>query len=82
MLAAAAGRPFIGIEYRPKVRDFARSVDMEQYVIRSDELDKTSIQELAMALDAEPPVAMMQKVGHYRTKLERASRIIRSAVDS
>lgn len=38
VVAAAVGTPFVGIEYRPKIRDFACSVDQEALVIRSDEI--------------------------------------------
>ncbi len=40
VLAAACGVPFVAVEYRPKVRDFARSVGMEQAVVRSDEMHR------------------------------------------
>jgi GT2 family glycosyltransferase len=39
VIAAACGTPFVGIEYRPKMRDFASSVEHEAMVIRSDEVD-------------------------------------------
>ena len=38
VLAAAAGAPFVGVEYRPKVRDFAASIGQESRVLRSDEV--------------------------------------------
>jgi GT2 family glycosyltransferase len=38
VLAAAVGTPFVAIEYRPKLRDFTRSIDAEQWCIRTDEL--------------------------------------------
>ena len=39
ILAAAAGTPFVGLEYRPKLRDFARSVGQSDAVIRTDEVE-------------------------------------------
>jgi polysaccharide pyruvyl transferase WcaK-like protein len=40
IMAAAAGTPFVGLEYRPKMRDFARSVGQEDAVIRTDEMER------------------------------------------
>lgn len=40
ILAAVCGTPFVAVEYRPKIRDFARSVGMEQAVVRSDEMGR------------------------------------------
>jgi len=38
ILAAAANVPFVSLEYQPKCRDFAASVEWEEFVIRTDEL--------------------------------------------
>lgn len=35
-MAAVAGVPFIALEYQPKVRDFAASLDMQDWVVRTD----------------------------------------------
>lgn len=43
ILAAAAGRPFIGLEYWPKHRDFARSLDLEELVVSTSGLDASSL---------------------------------------
>ncbi len=40
VLAAAVGTPFVAVEYRPKVRDFARSVDAEGSIVRTDEISR------------------------------------------
>lgn len=40
ILAAAAGTPFVALEYRPKVRDFTRSVDQEDATLRTDEMPR------------------------------------------
>jgi polysaccharide pyruvyl transferase WcaK-like protein len=39
VLAAAAGIPFVAIEYQPKVRDFARSLGWERFTFRSDQME-------------------------------------------
>jgi glycosyltransferase involved in cell wall biosynthesis/polysaccharide pyruvyl transferase WcaK-like protein len=40
ILAAACETPFVALEYRPKIRDFAKSVGMERQVLRTDEMDR------------------------------------------
>jgi polysaccharide pyruvyl transferase WcaK-like protein len=39
VLAAAAGVPFVAVEYRPKVRDFAESIGCTSQVFRSSQID-------------------------------------------
>jgi polysaccharide pyruvyl transferase WcaK-like protein len=39
VLAAAAGVPFVAVEYRPKVRDFAESIGCASQVFRSSQID-------------------------------------------
>mgnify|MGYP001375800061 CR=1 FL=1 len=38
-MAAVAGVPFVALEYQPKVRDFAASLDMEPWVVSTAERD-------------------------------------------
>ncbi|HEX5695020.1 MAG TPA: polysaccharide pyruvyl transferase family protein, partial [Acidimicrobiia bacterium] len=80
VLAAAAGRPFVAIEYRPKVRDFSESVAMDDYVVRSDEVKAGRIVELVADLRGEPPDEMTAAVATYRRRLTAASRAIEAAV--
>jgi GT2 family glycosyltransferase len=80
VLAAAADRPFVAVEYRPKVRDFAESVAMDDFVVRSDELRSGRIVELVAELGAEPPEEMTAAVATYRRRLSTASRLIQTAV--
>jgi polysaccharide pyruvyl transferase WcaK-like protein len=40
VLAAAMGTPFVAVEYRPKLWDFARSVGAEDAVARTDEIER------------------------------------------
>ncbi|MDJ0925531.1 MAG: glycosyltransferase [Acidimicrobiia bacterium] len=54
ILAAACTTPFVALEYRPKIRDFARSIGMEEQVVRTDsvhDLDDLIDQSLARATD-------------------------------
>jgi glycosyltransferase involved in cell wall biosynthesis/polysaccharide pyruvyl transferase WcaK-like protein len=40
ILAAACATPFVALEYRPKIRDFAKSLGMEGQVVRTDEMQR------------------------------------------
>jgi polysaccharide pyruvyl transferase WcaK-like protein len=39
VLAAAAGTPFVALEYQPKCTDFVASVGWERWALRTDEVD-------------------------------------------
>ena len=80
VLAAAAGRPFVAIEYRPKVRDFSESVAMDDYVIRSDQLRAGRLVELVTELGSGAPEEMDAAVITYRRRLAEGSRVIEAAV--
>jgi polysaccharide pyruvyl transferase WcaK-like protein len=80
VLAAAANRPFIAIEYRPKVRDFAESVAMDDFVIRSDELAASRLLEMADEVAHGGHEEMATAVATYRRRLSAASRMIEAAV--
>jgi len=34
------GTPFVALEYRPKLLDFARSIDSEEQVVRTDQMGR------------------------------------------
>lgn len=81
VLSAAAGRPFVGLEYRPKVRDFAASVDMEHMVIRTDDLEGgRRLLEKVIEAETTDTTSMRDKVSRYRAMLTRAASIIHVAV--
>jgi polysaccharide pyruvyl transferase WcaK-like protein len=82
VLAAAADKPFVAIEYRPKVRDFSESVAMDDYVIRSDELRASHLVELVTDLGSEAPEEMTAAVATYRRRLTAASRLIQATVEA
>jgi polysaccharide pyruvyl transferase WcaK-like protein len=81
VLAAAAGRPFVPIEYRPKVRDFALSVGMGEHVVRTDEVSGLSLVEAADDMGAPSP-EMTTAVAEYRNRLTKAAEAIRVAIES
>jgi polysaccharide pyruvyl transferase WcaK-like protein len=79
VLAAAVGTPFVGLEYRPKVADFAASVGMSDRVLRTDDLDGLDELVAATLADADGVVdAMAPKVAEYRRRLTAASERLRS----
>lgn len=57
VLAAAAGLPFVAIEYRPKVRDFAESVGWSARTFRSNELEGSRLARAVLDLYDCLPVA-------------------------
>jgi hypothetical protein len=44
--SAAAGTPFIGLEYQPKCYDFAQSVGFERYMLRTDGVTEGKVMKL------------------------------------
>lgn len=50
ILAAAANVPFVSLEYRPKCRDFAASLEWEEFLIRTDHLQPDTLIEPVSAL--------------------------------
>lgn len=80
VIAAAVGTPFVPIEYRPKVRDFAASVGVEESVIRSDELTRGLLTErISAAIDTGADGAT-EHVVRYRERLRAAAKLIERAV--
>jgi polysaccharide pyruvyl transferase WcaK-like protein/GT2 family glycosyltransferase len=74
VLAAAVGTPFVALEYRPKVRDFAASVGFERFTLRTDDLD--GLEELARTAIAEREnlqTELAPRVEEYRERLRKAS---------
>ncbi len=74
VVAAAVGTPFVGVEYRPKIRDFARSVDQQDLVIRSDEITAAKLAELVeQASDHESQKRLLASVETYRDRQKNAA---------
>lgn len=51
-MAAVAGVPFLALEYQPKVRDFAASIDMGAWVVSTAERDPQALARRLLALEA------------------------------
>lgn len=81
VLAAAVGSPFVAVEYRPKVGDFAASVDAEAALVRTDRLTSSALEEAAAAADGLRGV-VAERVDGYRRRLRQAGEVIREAVES
>lgn len=76
VLAAAAGTIPVMVEYRPKLRDFARSMNLGDLVIRTDSLGEGSLTEMvksAFLRRADLLGPMMERVSEYRTRQSRAA---------
>ena len=80
ILAAAVSTPFIGIEYRPKLRDFAESVDRGDLVARTDTLSGDSIVDLAAEAISLGTEAADARVAEYRDRLRQASASLQKAL--
>jgi polysaccharide pyruvyl transferase WcaK-like protein len=80
VIAAAVETPFVPVEYRPKLRDFAASVEIEDLVIRTDELsDGLLIDHVASAIDR-GTATTTESVVRYRERLRSAAELIERAV--
>ncbi|MDH4119832.1 MAG: polysaccharide pyruvyl transferase family protein, partial [Acidimicrobiia bacterium] len=81
VLAAAVGTPFVGIEYRPKVADFATSVGMAGQVLRTDQLG--GLEELvigSLAATDRLVETFSPRVEEYRDRLRRAAADLRDTM--
>lgn len=83
VLAAAAGVPFLGVEYRPKVADFAASVGAGDRTIRTDEITGDALYARAIEIesDVEGSARITQRVGELRETLQSAADSLRPAFD-
>ena len=74
VIAAACDRPSVLIEYRPKIRDFARSVDQEDFVLRSDETSVERLNQMVTDVTAGDLQAKLGRaVASYRAKQKLAA---------
>jgi hypothetical protein len=80
VIAAAVGTPFVPIEYRPKLRDFAASVGVEELVIRSDELTHGLLTERVNWAIESGADGATQQVLRFRERLRAAATLIERAV--
>ena len=76
ILAAAASRPFVALEYWPKHRDFARSVDAEEQVVPTAGIEADSLWKTFMEIDRhrdEHAERVGQQVARLRSLQQRAA---------
>ena len=77
VVAAATGTPFVALEYRPKLRDFARSVGQESVTIRTDELTPPRLQELVDVATGDTQVQSLNNaVARFRARQERVATML------
>ena len=79
VLAAAVGTPFVSLEYRPKLADFADSVGAGEALVRTDALSPEALGEAAEAA-ADRRDAVAERVSTYRRRLRAAAQVVRQAV--
>jgi GT2 family glycosyltransferase len=83
ILAAAAGTPFIGLEYWPKHRDFARSVGLERCVVPTADLTADSLATAVRRIEADVADitgTMNEAVASMRARQRRTLQTIRSTL--
>jgi hypothetical protein len=79
VLAAAMGTPFVPIEYRPKLRDFAASLDMEDLVVRTDEISGPALDARVHQAMATDMTQTAERVESYRSTMRAAAARIERA---
>jgi hypothetical protein len=83
VMAAAAGTPSVAAEYRPKLRDFMRSLEREELAVRLDRASADEVRDAVVRLagdrDAES-AHLVQVVGDLAARLRSASQRAASAV--
>jgi glycosyltransferase involved in cell wall biosynthesis len=81
VLAAAMGTPFVAVEYRPKVRDFAASVGRDDVVVRTDEIERLDgVIDLALERSAEHAEETAAAVAEFRKQQADAAEAIRATL--
>jgi polysaccharide pyruvyl transferase WcaK-like protein len=80
ILAAAVSTPFVGIEYRPKLRDFAESVGRADLVLKTDLLTGGSLTEMVSRAVELGTTDADRFVETYRGRLREASIQLQKAV--
>jgi polysaccharide pyruvyl transferase WcaK-like protein len=79
VLAAAVGTPFVAVEYRPKLGDFAASVGAESALVRTDHLTPETLAEAA-ANAAVVRNEVAEQVTTCRARLRTAAETIHAGV--
>jgi len=62
-MAAIAGVPFLGLEYQPKVRDFAASLDVAEWIVSTAERNRDALVERIERLRHRRETVRQQMVG-------------------
>ena len=85
VLSAAAGTPFVGLDYQPKCADFARSVQWTEWTVRTDAVDASALTERVEALAEAGDrgrVALGRRVDELRRRLGAETAAIRSWLEA
>ncbi len=84
-LSAAAGTPFIALEYQPKCRELAQSVGFEKYIVRTDNASEERIMNLFRNLSDgydEMKEVLETRVDFYKKKQKQFAKCIIQDVES
>lgn len=83
VLGAAGAVPFVALEYRPKLRDFAASMGMEDRLLRTDRLGglEAAVDD-ALADRAALSDRIAARVEDYRSRLTAAAGHLRQAMEA
>lgn len=81
VLAAAAGVPFVAVEYQPKVRDFTASIAWERFTLRSDAFAAADV-ERAVREIAGDLAAVRQHIGARVGELAESLRAYAAATEA
>jgi hypothetical protein len=84
VVSAAVGTPFVAVEYRPKLRDFARSVEHDMFLVRSDEVSAEQLTEMVRLAGADfvARERMQAAVERYRTRQQQAAALLNGIISS
>jgi glycosyltransferase involved in cell wall biosynthesis len=82
VLAAAVGTPFVAVEYRPKVRDFAASVGRDDTVVRTDEIERLDdVVRMSLERSDEQVGETAEAVAEFRKRQSDAAASIRATLE-
>jgi hypothetical protein len=77
VMAVAAGTPSVAAEYRPKLRDFMRSIDREELTVRVDRSGARALRDLVLSVAdrrEDESRRLARAVGELTPRLEDAAR--------
>ena len=71
ILASLSGTPLVSLEYQPKCRDFALSIDDEQSLIRTDQVTKSAVVDRITSALADAPAIRTKTLANVQKLRKR-----------